>query len=116
MGLVYFETESTSSGTLKWRTADGTDTSVTTSYSFPLNLDAVGNTAVLSESTSYRTVNLTTNVIEDGCTMGGMVKYSPDGTQMLYEYRNMIMVHNSDCSGAPFRLTRGAKSAAWRSN
>lgn len=117
MGLVYFETTSNSSGVLKLRTVDGTTSPIaTTSYSFPLHLDAVGNTAVLSQATSFRTVNLTTGAIDNGCTSGGMVKYSPTGTQMLYTYRNVLLVQNSDCSGAPFRLARGAKSAAWRSN
>jgi hypothetical protein len=35
---------------------------------------------------------------------------------MVYEFRNVLFVHNADCSGAPFRLARGAKGVAWRSD
>lgn len=116
-GLVYFETQSNSSGQLKLRNADGTTSAIaTTTFTFPLYLDAVGDTAVLSGASSYRTVNLANGAIANGCTAGGMVKYSPDGSQMLYVYRNTLLVRYSNCNAAPFRLTRGVKSAAWRSN
>lgn len=114
--LVYFETQSASSGELKLRSATGTSVITATSFVFPLHLDAIGNTAVLSGGSSYRTVDLTTGAIANGCTAGGTVKYSPDGSQMLYVYRNTLLVRYSNCNNAPLRLTRGVKSAAWRSD
>jgi hypothetical protein len=116
--LLYVEAGSVvNNGDLKLRTASGTITTVTQlSYTLPLHLDAVGNVGVLSGSASYRTVNLTNGGLATGCTSGGMVKYSPTGTQMVYEFRNTLLILNSDCSGAPFRLARGAKAVAWRSN
>lgn len=102
---------------LKLRTSTGSTTSVTQiPLDLPMYIDAVGNVGVISGRTSYSTVNLTTGDVDTGCTTGGMVKYSPDGTQMVYEYRNMLLILNSDCSGSPFRLARGADSVAWRSN
>ena len=121
--LLYVEHGSTTTnngeitGDLKVRTTGGTVSQITQlTYTLPLYVDAVGNTAVVSQAGSFRTVDLTTGAISTGCTTGGMVKYSPTGTQMVYEYRNMLFVHNSDCSGAPFRLARGAKAVAWRSD
>lgn len=114
--LVYFETQSASSGELKLRTAGGTTVIAATSFIFPLHLDAIGDTAVLSGGSSYRTVNLANGAIASGCTPGGGVKYSPDGSQMLYIYRNALLVRYSNCNAAPLRLSGSAKSAAWRSN
>ena len=105
-------------GNLKLRTAAGSTTTIveTLQYILPLYVDAVGNDGVLSGPSSFRTVDLTTGAVDAGCTQGGMVKYSPDGSEMVYEFRNTLFVLNSDCSGAPFRLARGAKAVAWRSN
>ena len=115
--LLYVEVQTGGPATLKRRTTANVTTTVgTASWSFPLYLDAAGNTAALSQAASFQTMNLTTGAATAGCTTGGMVKFSPTGSQMLYEYRNVLFVHNSDCSGAPFRIARGAKSAAWRSN
>jgi len=115
--LLYAEGQAGNPGTLKRRTAANVTTTIgTVSWNLPLYLDAAGNTAALSQAASFQTINLTTGTPTAGCTTGGMVKYSPTGSQMLYEYRSTLFVHNSDCSGAPFRLARGAKSAAWRSN
>lgn len=121
--LLYVEHGSTTTnngeitGDLKVRTTGGTVSQIKQlTYTLPLYVDAVGNTAVVSQASSFRTVDLTTGTISTGCTTGGMVKYSPTGTQMVYEYRNMLFVHNADCSGAPFRLARGAKAVAWRSD
>ena len=102
---------------LKLRTSAGTTTTVSEiPLNLPLYIDAVGNVGVISGPSSYSTVDLTTGDMEVGCTTGGMVKYSPDGTQMVYEYRNMLLILNSDCSGSPFRLARVADAVAWRSN
>ena len=102
---------------LKLRTSAGTTSPVTQiPLNLPMHIDAVGNVGVISGQSSYSTVNLTTGDVDPGCTTGGMVKYSPDGTQMVYEYRNMLLILNSDCSGSPFRLARGADSVAWRYN
>jgi hypothetical protein len=114
--LVYFETQSASSGELKLRTATGTTLIAATSFIFPLHLDAIGDTALLSGGSSYRTVNLASGAIANGCTGGGGVKYSPDGSQMIYIYRNTLQVQYSNCNSAPLRLARGVKSAAWRSD
>lgn len=117
--LLYVEAGATvDTGSLKLRTASGATTTIITSlnYTLPLHVDAVGNDGVLSGTSSFRTVDLTTGALDAGCTAGGMVKLSPTGTQMVYEFRNMLFVHNSDCSGAPSRIARGAKSVAWRSN
>lgn len=116
--LLYVDAGSgVDTGSLKLRTAGGTTTTIgEINYTLPLHLDAVGNVGVLSGSTSYRTINLTTAGENAGCTTGGMVKYSPDGIQMVYEFRNMLMVHNSDCSGTPSRIARGADAVAWRSD
>lgn len=116
--LLYVEAGTTvDQGTLKRRTAGGTISTIgSLSYTLPLYLDAVGNTGALSGQSSFRTVDLTDGNTNAGCTTVGMVKYSPDGSQMVYEYRNMLLILNSDCSGSPFRLARGAKSVAWRSN
>jgi hypothetical protein len=103
------------SGTLYLRDATtGSITTVgTTNYAIPLYVDAVGNTGVLSGRSSYKTINLTNGAETTGCTTGGMVDHSPDGTQMVYEFRNVLLVTNSDCSGAPFRLARGADAVDW---
>ena len=116
--LLYVEAGSVvDTGSLKLRTASGTTTTIgPINYTLPLHLDAVGNTAVLSGQTTYRTMDLTSKVEDPGCTTGGMVKYSPNGAQMVYEFRNMLMVHNSDCSGSPSRIARGAEAVAWRSD
>ena len=114
--LVYFETQSASSGELRLRTAGGTTVVAATSFIFPLHLDAIGDTAVLSGGSSYRTFNLANGAVANGCTAGGGVKYSPDGSQMIYIYRNALLIRYSNCNAAPLRLTRSAKSAAWRSN
>jgi len=116
--LLYVEAGTTvDTGDLKLRTAGGTTSTVASlNYTLPLYLDGVGNDGVLSGQSSFRTVDLTTDSLDAGCTTGGMVKLSPTGSQMVYEYRNMLLILNSDCSGSPFRLARGAKSVAWRSN
>lgn len=116
--LLYVEAGATvDTGDLKLRTAGGTTSTVASlNYTLPLYLDAVGNDGVLSGQSSFRSVDLTTGSFDTGCTTGGMVKLSPTGSQMVYEYRNMLLILNSDCSGSPFRLARGAKSVAWRSD
>lgn len=121
--LLYVEHGSSSgnngeiSGALKLRTSTGAVSQITAlTYSLPLYIDAVGGRAAVSQAASFQTVDLSTGATNAGCTTGGMVKYSPDGSQMIYEYRNILFVHNSDCSGAPFRLARGAKAVAWRSD
>jgi hypothetical protein len=103
------------SGTLYLRSsAGGAPTAVgTIDYSLPLYIDAVEDTGVLSGRSSYRTVDLTNGAEAVGCWTGGMVEYSPDGTEMVYEFRNTLFVLNSDCSGAPFRLARGADAVDW---
>lgn len=51
----------------------------------------------------------------DGCTQGGRVEVSPDGTQILYWYRDQLLLHASDCSGqTPTRVVRGISVFAWR--
>ena len=102
-------------GTLYLRAAAGGSTTTigSISYSLPLYVDAVGNIGVLSGRSSYRTINLSNAAESAGCTTGGMVEYSPDGSQMVYEFRNSLLVLNSDCSGAPFRLARGADAVDW---
>jgi hypothetical protein len=108
-----------SGGNAQLKTRDSSDatTSIASlTYDFPAYLDAAGGVAVLSEAASFRTINLSTGEVSPGCTAGGMVKLSPTGSQMVYEFRNFLLILNSDCSGSPFRLARGAKSVAWRSN
>lgn len=116
--LPYVEAGATvDTGDLKLRTAGGATSMVASvNYTLPLYLDAVNNDGVLSGRSSFRTVDLSTGSMDAGCTTGGMVKLSPTGTQMVYEYRNMLLILNSDCSGSPFKLARGAKSVAWRSD
>lgn len=105
------------SGALKLRTSSGTVSQIASlTYAMPLYVDAVGSQGAVSQANSFQTVDLSTGATNLGCTTGGMVKYSPDGSQMIYEFRNMLFVHDANCSGAPFRLARGAKAVAWRSD
>lgn len=119
--LVYVESldDHSLSAELKIRPSGGAATTIApTTFQFPYFVDANGtrNVAILSDPRGYRLVNLGSGATTAGCTTADMVKYSPSGSQMVYRYRNALFVHNSNCSGAPFRLARGVKSVAWRSD
>ena len=82
-------------------------------------LDASASTAFLSDKSTFQTVGLSApNTVSPGCTtgaQGGMVEVSPDGTEILYLYRNQMYVHASNCSGRlASRLARSVRSFAWR--
>lgn len=81
-------------------------------------LDSSATTAFLSEwfPSTFQTVALQDpHVRSDGCTQGGRVEVSPDGTEILYWYRNQLLLHSSDCSGqTPTRVVRGLSVFAWR--
>lgn len=97
---------------------DGTTvTTVKSSLSPPFfYLDATSDTAFLSDRTTFQTVGLTSpNPVNAGCTQGGMVELSPSGSEMLYFYRNQLLLGASNCIGqTPSRLARGVRSFAWR--
>lgn len=84
-----------------------------------LFVDASSTHALFSEwmPSTFQTVELTSPyAIAAGCTQGGRVEISPDGTQMLYWYRNQMLLHASNCVGqTPTRVARGIRAFAWRS-
>lgn len=81
-------------------------------------LDASATTAFLSDwlPSTFQTVQLADPYAQDsGCTEGARVEVSPDGTQMIYWYRNQMLLHASNCSGqTPTRVARGVRVFAWR--
>jgi hypothetical protein len=71
---------------------------------------------------SFTIQDFTTGAITNGCTLALMPHYGNSDTQMVYKQpgdrsnATYVMVHKTDCSGAPFRLTgRGTYwSIDWR--
>lgn len=64
---------------------------------------------------SYRIGDLTTGEQRDGCRLATSLHFGPNDTQFVFrtplsQGGYYVMVQNSDCSGAPFRLT-GNKGA-----
>ena len=78
-------------------------------------LDATEVTALLSDQQSFHLVSLA-NAGNDtpGCTQGGMTETSPDGASIIYRFKGNLMLHKSNCAGAPFKIARGVRSFAWR--
>lgn len=95
---------------------DSSGTSILRSLSDPyLRLDASSTLAVASDKDRFQTVGLTDPYpANPGCTAGGFVELSPDGSQILYLYRGWMFVHSVTCSGSPFRVAKGPRSMAWR--
>lgn len=103
---------------LKRRTLAGATTPLRTLSMPYFFVDASASRAFLSEwvASTFQTVELTDPYDRnDGCTQAGRVEVSPDGTQMIYWYRNQMLLHASNCSGqSPTRVARGVRAFAWR--
>ena len=104
---------------LKRRTSGGATTSLQTLNNPFLFMDASASSAFLSEwiASTFQTVSLSSPyAVNQGCTQAGRVEVSPDGTQLIYFYRNQLLLHASNCSGqTPTRIARGVRASAWRS-
>lgn len=76
-----------------------------------VNVANTSNTAIISNSPNFKLVNVDSGVETPGCTQAKNVQYSPDDSKILYLNVNRrgssdtLVIHNSDCSGALFRLT-----------
>lgn len=103
---------------LKRRTSGGTTTPLRTVSNPYFFLDASATMAFLSEwsATTFQTVDLSSPYdVDQGCTQAGRVEVSPNGSQMIYWYRNEMLLHASDCIGqTPTRVARGVRVFAWR--
>lgn len=95
--------------------AGGTSTLRALAYPYSF-ADAGAGKLFLSDVSTFQTVELSAPHAQSaGCTQGGMVEVSPDGDQMVYLYRGMLLLHAADCSGqTPTRVARGIRSVAWR--
>jgi hypothetical protein len=98
------------------RTSAGATSTLRTLENPFLFMDANAATVFLSDRSTFQTVELSAPYGDlAGCTQGGMVEVSPDGSEMIYLYRNQLLLHASDCSGqTPTRVARGVRSFAWR--
>jgi hypothetical protein len=78
----------------------------------PWDVTRTGDRLILSTTANnYIIHDLTTGTITDGCTQAQTVRYGNNDTQMAYRSPVAhgggvyVLVHNADCSGAPFRIT-----------
>ena len=125
-GSILFDDSEGTGRVLKRRASNGTITTVGPHSYFNLHIGMArgSDRAAISDTASFKVIDLTTGSTADGCKSAGQVNFSPADTEILYRssgsttQSSILFVQKADCSGQPFRLAikGGYRAITWRAD